>query len=179
MLADETPQRSGLNERARFVLTFGGIAGLGLLLYCFPYRENGISEQAFDSFLAGYARLAYSLIRLFDPSAVLVGNEIHGLYAVRIVKGCDAMEAKILFIAAVLAFPTAWLPKLGAALAGLVALTVINVLRITSLYYAGLAFPKLVELLHLEVWPLLLVACAVLLFLWFTKLTTGRAAGAS
>ncbi len=172
MIADR--KRSVLDARARFVLAFLAFAAVGLVAYCFPYREFGIRETFFDAFLSGYARLAGAVIAIFDPTAVAAGTEIQGQYAVKIVKGCDAMEAKILFVSAVLAFPTSLGRKLLAAGAGLLALTTLNVLRIASLYYAGMAFPKLVDVLHLEVWPLVLVVFAGLLFLWFAALTTDR-----
>jgi exosortase/archaeosortase family protein len=85
---------------------------------------------------------------------------------VRIIKGCDAMEAKILFAAAIVAFPALWRRRLAMLAAGLGALTLLNVLRITSLYAVGTALPAKVEFLHLEVWPFVMVTVATLLFLW-------------
>lgn len=161
------------------MLRFLAIAGVLLLAYCFPYKENGISERFFDSFLAGYARLARVAIALFDPSASVFGNEIHGRYAVRIIKGCDAMEAKILFVAAMLAFPGAWRPKLAVALAGVSVLTLVNLLRITSLYIAGVLKPKLVEPLHFETWPFIMIGVAGLLFLGGTSIVRGAGPEAS
>jgi exosortase/archaeosortase family protein len=166
----EIVERPSRGDERRFVLRFLAFAGVLLLAYCFPYKENGISERFFDSFLAGYARLARVAIALFDPSASVFGNEIHGRYAVRIVKGCDAMEAKIMFVSAVLAFPGAWKRKLPVALAGLVVLTAVNLLRITSLYIAGVLRPKLVEPLHFETWPFIMIGVASLLFLGGTSL---------
>lgn len=157
-------------EQRRFVLKFLALAGALLVIYCFPYKENGVSERGFDVFLAGYARLARVAIALFDPSASVFGNEIHGRFAVRIIKGCDAMEAKILFVSAVLAFPGTWPRKLLVAATGLVALTLVNVLRIASLYVAGVLRPSLVEPLHFETWPFIMVAVASLLFLGGTTL---------
>jgi exosortase/archaeosortase family protein len=154
------------SSQRRFIVTFCAVGGGLLLAYCFPYKEYGISERCFDVFLRGYARLAYLPIHLFDPSAFLVGNEIHGRFAVRIIKGCDAMEAKILFAAAIVAFPALWRRRLAMLAAGLGALTLLNVLRITSLYAVGTALPAKVEFLHLEVWPFVMVTVATLLFLW-------------
>lgn len=154
------------SSQRRFILTFCAVGGALLLAYCFPYKEHGISERWFDAFLESYARLAYLPIRHFDHSAFLIGNEIHGRYAVRIVKGCDAMEAKILFTAAVVAFPAVWPRRLAVLALGLGALTLLNVLRITSLYAVGTALPAKVEFLHLEVWPFVMVTVATLLFLW-------------
>jgi exosortase/archaeosortase family protein len=158
----------------RFVLAFCITALALLALYCFPYKEHGYSERFFEAFLAGYARLAHALIHQLDGSAVLIGSEIHGRFAVRIVKGCDAMEAKILFVSAVVAFPAPWRRKLAVGILGLCALTALNVVRITSLYGAGIARPTLVEVLHLEVWPFVMVAVAALLFLGASDFMLGE-----
>jgi exosortase/archaeosortase family protein len=177
MATVESEARMALDPRLRFLIGFAGFATLGLFAYCFPYREHGINESFFDACLTGYARIAHAPISLLDRSAIVVGNEIHGRYAIRIIKGCDAMEAKILFASAVLAFPGAtWPRKLAATALGLLTLGVVNVLRITSLYYVGIAFPNLVEVLHLEIWPLAIIALAAGLFLVFVAHSTGEAA---
>jgi exosortase/archaeosortase family protein len=173
MTGPSATPRAWLSAQTRFVLIFCSSAALLLLLYCFPYREHGISERGFDAFFAGYARLAHALIRLVDPSALVVGSEIHGRFSVRIIKGCDAMETNILFVSAVLAFPAKLPRKVGAALLGLLLLTALNLLRIASLYAAGAARPDVLELLHLEVWPFVMIAVAALLFLGSTTLMAG------
>jgi exosortase/archaeosortase family protein len=162
---DAARSSSDRASQRRFVLRFFAIAAALLLLYCFPYKENGFSERWFDAFLADYARLARAFIALFDPTATVFNGEIHGRFAVKIVKGCDAMEAKILFVSAVLAFPAKWTRRLMVVALGLVTLTAVNVLRISSLYFIGTFRPTLVDPLHLEVWPFLMVAVASGLFL--------------
>jgi exosortase/archaeosortase family protein len=108
---------------------------------------------------------------LFDPRVVVQGNVVTGRYALSIVKTCDAMEANLLFLAAVLAFPAApapvkrrWPRKLLAALAGIAAISALNVARICSLYAVGIYYPSAFELFHIEVWPLLLIGAAAALF---------------
>lgn len=162
------PARPRLNEQLRFVLRFGAIAGTLLLIYCFPYQENGLSEAWFQDFLAGYAKLAAGLIRLFDETAIVSGTEIQGRFAVRVVKSCDAMEVKILFSSAVLAFPAPWKHRLVGVLGGLAALTTINLVRITSLYLVGIWLPSAIDVLHLEVWPIVMLLVATAMFLAYT-----------
>jgi hypothetical protein len=43
-----------------------------------------------------------------------------------------------------------------------------NIARICSLYFIGIYRPKLFELWHIEVWPLILIAVAVTAFLLWT-----------
>ena len=124
------------------------------------------------------AKLAGSALSLFEPSLQVHGQDIIGRTSLRIVKNCDAMEAEILFVAAVLAFPTAWPKRLIGALLGALLIAAINVLRIASLYQIGVHFPKAFEFVHLEIAPLVLVASAVAVFLlWATLGATGTSPG--
>jgi exosortase/archaeosortase family protein len=156
---------------ARFAVTFAALAAVLFALYAFPWAEHGISERLLRGYLAGYARVAGGILGIFDPRVVVAGNVVTGRTALAIVKTCDAMEANLLFLAAVLAFPAApgaalrrWPRKLLAALIGIVAISALNVVRICSLYAVGVYFPSAFELLHVEVWPLLLIAAAAAIF---------------
>ena len=113
-------------------------------------------------------------LSLFEPGVQVHGQDIIGRTSLRIVKNCDAMEAEILFLAAVLAFPSAWRKRVVGATLGVVAIAVVNVLRIASLYHVGVHFPMAFEFVHLQLWPLLLVASAVAVFLiWATWARSG------
>lgn len=151
--------------RLRFALGFVAIAGVLFGVYTFPYQESGISERWFTSYLSAYAHVAGCVLSLFEHDLVVHGQEIIGRTSLRIVKNCDAMEAEILFVAAVLAFPSPWRRRVLGVFAGIVAIAAVNVLRIGSLYYIGIHFPGAFEFVHLQLWPLFLVASAVAAFL--------------
>jgi exosortase/archaeosortase family protein len=144
----------------RFAFAFAGISALLLGAYAFPYAELGWSEAWFDAYLSGYAHLVAHLLRTVDPGVSVDGTVITGRYALRIVKTCDAMETNLLFTAAVLAVTGPWRRKLGALALGLGALVLTNVLRISSLYFAGAFTPGAFRMLHEEIWPPVLVALA-------------------
>jgi len=155
--------------RVRFAITFVVIAGLLFSVYTFPYAENGIREGWFAAYLRGYARLSGHVLALFDPSVTVLGQDIVGRYNLSIVKNCDAMEANILFVSAVLAFPSSVRARLVGVGVGLPVLVTLNVLRICTLYFVGLLLPGAFEFFHLELWPLLIVAAGVAAFLlWAT-----------
>jgi exosortase/archaeosortase family protein len=151
--------------RVRFAAGFVLVAGALFALYTFPYAENAISERWFDDYLAFYARAAGLALRQLDSAVSVSGSDILGRYPLRIVKNCDAIEVNILFVSAVLAFPTRWRRRALGLLLGLPALVALNITRICSLYFIGVSAPDSFELFHLEVWPLVLVGCAALLFL--------------
>jgi exosortase/archaeosortase family protein len=144
----------------RFALAFGAISAVLLGLYAFPYRELGLSEHWFDVYLSAYAELVGKVLGCVESGVHVDGTLVAGRYSLRIVKTCDAMEANALFSAAVLALAGPWAKKLGALALGLVVLVAANVIRISSLYYAGALAPGAFRVLHEEVWPLVLVAVA-------------------
>jgi exosortase/archaeosortase family protein len=156
----------------RFVLRAGVLAAFALAVYHFPYAEGGWARGAFAAYLRGYARLAGLVIRLFDHQSHVVGDVIAGRFSMQIVKGCDAVDAKIILITAVLAFPAPLRQRLTGIAFGLVFLTGLNVLRLTTLYFVGIYAPSSFELLHLEVWPIAIILAAVACFFGWTRLTT-------
>lgn len=175
----ESSGRSANLLRLRFAIGFIVVAGALFSVYTFPYEESGISERWFAAYLSLYARLAGGILSQFDPTLTVSGQDILGRFNLRIVKNCDAMEANILFAAAVLAFPGAWGKRLVGVFFGVPVLVAINVLRICSLYYVGIHLPGAFEFFHLELWPLVMTASAVIVFLVWATWGEGRAAGAS
>jgi exosortase/archaeosortase family protein len=167
----DRPPADGSTRRAqlRFALTFVGVAAVLFAVYAFPYAPHGPAARVFESYLSAYARLAGRLVWVFDRQASVAGNVIEGRYSLRIVKTCDAMEANMLFLAAMVAFPAPWRRKLLAAAAGIVGLIVANVLRIGSLYLIGVYAPHSFDLFHAELWPPVLVAIALCEFLLLVR----------
>jgi exosortase/archaeosortase family protein len=155
--------------RIRFAAIFGVTGGALLTLYSFPYAEHGVREDWFASYLAVYARLAGLVLRLFDSGVRVVGNDIVGRVSLTVAKNCDAMDVTLLFTAAVLAFPAPWRRRLVGIAAGVAALTLVNVLRIASLYFVDLRWPSAFETIHAEVWPLAIVVLAAGAFLAWSR----------
>lgn len=149
----------------RFALLYAGIALALFGIYAFPFELFGHREDWLHGYLAGYARLAGSVLSLLDSSVSVTDTFIHGRYPLQIVRNCDAADVKILFASAVLAFPAPLRRKLAPLALGTLALVVVNVTRICSLYYLGVADPRWFHAAHEEVWPLLLVAFTAGLFL--------------
>lgn len=153
----------------RFVLVFAAIAACLFTVYTFPYREHGLSEDMFDSYLALYAQAVGAVLSLAEPQISVIHTDIVGRFALRIVKNCDAIEVHILYTAAVLAFPAPLARRLWGLALGHPIVIALNILRICSLYYVGWLAPTRFETFHMEIWPLLLIACTSLLFLGYAR----------
>ncbi len=152
-------------QGARFALKYALIAGTLFAIYAFPFELLGAKHDWLEGYLAAYARLAGSVLGLFESGIVVVGTHIDGRFPMEIVRNCDAIEVNILFISAVLAFPATWRRRALAVALGLPALVLLNVLRICSLYAVGVHAPQLFAVAHEQIFPLLLVVAAALAFL--------------
>ncbi len=150
---------------AGFVGRFVVLGGLAFTVYAFPFELFGSRQDWLTSYLAAYARLAGAALSLLEPGIVVSGNVIQGRFPMQIVRTCDAAEVTILLSSAVLAFSGPWRKKLLALCVALPALLAANLLRICSLYFLGVARPAWFEAGHEEVWPLLLVMFAGVVFL--------------
>ncbi len=152
------------SRSGRFAVKFASVAAAGFGLYCFPYASDGPVEEFFRAYLSLYARIAGAVLRLFEPSVTVVGSVIVGRSSLEIVKNCDAMEVIILFGAALFAMGGPSRRSAAALAAGIAILVALNILRICSLYFLAIHWPSAFEVVHLEVWPLLLIAFAVGVF---------------
>ena len=165
--------------RLRFALIFGATALVLFSLYGFPYAEEGSVQRWFDGYLRAYAHLAGAALRIFDHHVAVSDNVITGRFSLSIVKTCDAMEANLLFLAAIAAFPAPWWRKVIAGGVGLVLLVVVNVFRICSLYFLGVYAPSVFEVAHIEVWPIIIILATVAEFVGWTFWMSGAPVAAA
>jgi len=154
-----------LEPRVRFAALFALLSATLFSLYFFPYAENGGSEVWLTLYLEKYTALVGAVLGIVEPHVVVSRTQILGRFSMSIVRSCDGMEANMLFCAALLAMPGVWWRKALALCAGLVALMAFNVLRLCCLYYVGVYFPAQFDFAHYDLWPLLIIAFAVLDFL--------------
>ncbi len=88
---------------------------------------------------------------------------------IRIISECTALYPIVIFASAVLAFPASWKHKLWALL-GVPILAAANLIRIVSLCYIELWFPRAADMAHFVVWQSLMVFFTVLIWmLWAAR----------
>lgn len=124
------------------------------------------------------------LMQVFDDKVMVQGSDIRNSqtgYAVSIKSGCNGVEAAMILAAAILAYPAAWLKKSVGMMVGVLAIQILNVVRIISLYYLGAWSQKALDIAHLYVWPGLIILDALVIFLlWIHWLgRESRLAGAT
>jgi len=95
-------------------------------------------------------------------------------FAYTVVAECTAIGPIILFAGAVFAYPATIRSKAAGIAMGVVFLTVLNLVRLVSLFYIGSAFPQYLPMAHFLVWQAAIIIFAILFWLfWVERFTRG------
>ena len=120
------------------------------------------------------ARISAAIVTLFDARVIAYGKILQSTangFAVSIEAGCNGIEAAIILIAAMLAFPAPWKHKLIGVAAGLFAVQLLNIVRVISLFYLGQWNMKVFEWSHLYLWQALIMLDVLVVWLvWMRTL---------
>jgi exosortase H (IPTLxxWG-CTERM-specific) len=153
-----------------YFLILGALFGLETT----PWAQ-AFTVGTWTQFLADFSG---GLMQIVDPTVMVQGSDIRNSqtgYAVSIKSGCNGVEAAMILAAAMLAYPAPWLKKLSGMVIGVLAIQILNIVRIISLYYLGAWSQKALDIAHLYIWPGLIILDALVIFLlWIHWLGRGR-----
>lgn len=154
----------------RFGLTFAAV-----LVALFVAELTPPGQRYFvDPWTASVARASTTAIHSFDSAVAVVGDTIiskRNGFAIQILAGCNGIEAMIVLIAAILAFPAPWRNRLAGIAIGIVAIQALNLVRIVSLFYLGQWSFAAFEWAHLYLWQALVMLDALVVWLvWLRTL---------
>jgi len=127
------------------------------------------------------ATVSAGLVKWFDPYVLVSGKILQSTangFAVSIEAGCNGVEATIVLVAAMLAFPAPWKHKIIGLVAGIIAVQGLNIVRIISLFYLGQWNYDVFEWAHLYVWQALIMLDVLIVWLlWVRTLPKAGRAG--
>ncbi|MET0204297.1 MAG: exosortase H [Casimicrobiaceae bacterium] len=152
----------------RFFVLFLLLLALLFGLELTPWAQRWFVEP----WTTALARISTSLVTLFDSGVQATGKVIASTsngFAVSIEAGCNGIEATIVLLAAILAFPAPWKHKLVGVAAGIVAVQGLNVLRVISLFYLGQWNRDVFEWAHLYVWQALIMLDVLVVWLVWVR----------
>ena len=126
---------------------------------------NAVNDRLIEPFTAGVASASGIALNLIGQGIEMQGTIIrNSAFAVNIKNGCNGVETMIIFLAAVLAFPASWKAR-GVGLAfGLIAIQLINLVRVVALFLTGVYFPDFFDSSHTVLWQTVVILFGV--FLW-------------
>ena len=142
---------------------------LAALYFLVAWRP--VNDRVIVPFTAGIARVSGLILRVIGEPVTMNGTTISGGgFAVNIENGCNGIETALLFVSAVLAFPAPWRARALGAVAGLVAIQLVNLVRVVSLFWIGRHYPSLFQSSHTVIWQSAVVLFGVVLFfLWAAR----------
>jgi len=157
-----------------FVLGFGVLMGL---FYAVTTLIPFYKEHLFPAYLDFNAKLSGSILNALGQEITVASEVISSSrFSISIRRGCDAIEPSALFAAVVLAFPAPWRRKVCGLVVGVFFLLALNLLRIITLFFIGIHYPKMFHVAHVELWPAVFIFLAIFCWaLWIQWTMKGRA----
>ncbi|MDR0479756.1 MAG: exosortase H [Burkholderiaceae bacterium] len=153
-----------------FVLVLAVLFGVEML--------NTVQAAVVTPWTALVAHASAAIVKLIDPSVISYGRVLQSArtgFGVSIEPGCNGVEAAIVLLAAMLAFPSPWLMKLWGILIGFAAVQIVNVIRVVTLFFIGQWSMKVFEFAHLYMWQALIMLDVLIVWLIWMRLVARRA----
>ncbi|MCX2971980.1 exosortase H [Halieaceae bacterium IMCC8485] len=160
----------------RFVITFAIV-----LVALFSLEMlNPVQEHLVVPFTTMLAKISAALISPFDNGVIAYGKVLQFKdtgFAVSIEAGCNGVEATIVLIAAVVAYPASWKARISAIALGFLAIQVLNIARIISLFYLGDWDIDIFSWVHLYLWPSLIMLDVLVVFIVYLRYLSRKPSG--
>jgi len=161
-------KRFGPVVEAWVVFVVSAAVMIMILIWSRPFTDSILPR-----WIASYTALALKLMGLGGKVQNTVVNSSLG--SVEIIRECTGVYPTALYLAAVFAYRCSWRSKLLGIFGGIIAIQVLNLIRIVSLMLVLKWSPDSFEFMHLTVWQSLMVFLTALLWLlWSTELTRPR-----
>ena len=152
---------------------FAVLLAVYLLIAWKPVNDNVIVP-----FTALVAQVSGGLLKLIGQDVTVAGTVIRSArFAVNINNGCNGVEAMLILLASIAAFPASMKSRAIGLGLGALAVQVLNAIRIVTLYLLGAYQPRLFDLFHTAVWQIAIIMAAIGFFLlWSSRVAPARVA---
>src|SRR4051812_28584096 len=149
-----------------FLVLFVVLLGGGFTLISLHW----VNDHVIEPFTAGIARTSGGVLNAMGQHVSMDGTVIRSLhFAGNIRNGCNGGEAMLIFLAAVLAFPASWKSRLAGLALGILAIQVVNLVRVVALFLTGVYFPKIFDTSHTVIWQTIVILFGVLLWIFWAN----------
>ena len=147
----------------RFLLVFCAVLGS---LFAIEMLSP-VQQAVIQPFTVLLANVSTAVIVPFDNTVITQGRilrDVNTGFAVSIEAGCNGVEATIVLVAGIMAFPASLRHKMIAILVGFLFVQALNIVRIISLFYLGQWNYTVFEWFHLYLWPVLIMLDVLVVF---------------
>ncbi|HEY0555495.1 MAG TPA: exosortase H [Thermoanaerobaculia bacterium] len=153
-----------------FLILFVVLLGGGFTLISL----NWVNDHVVDPFTAAIAGTSGAVLNAMGQHVTQNGTILRSAkFAVNIRNGCNGVEAMLIFLAAVLAFPASWKSRGAGLVLGILAIQVVNLIRVVALFLTGVYFPRIFDTSHTVIWQTIVILVGVLLWIfWANRFAT-------
>jgi exosortase H (IPTLxxWG-CTERM-specific) len=139
---------------------------------------NPVNDHVIVPFTGGVARVSGVLLHAIGQPVEVSGTVIRSSrFGVNINNGCNGVEAMLILLASIVAFPASLKARAIGLLLGAIVVQVLNAVRIVTLYLLGAYQPRLFDMFHTAVWQILVILAAIAFFLaWSARVAPNRLA---
>lgn len=132
---------------------------------------NQVNDAVIVPFTGVVARCSAVLLSGLESGVHAEGTVIRSpRFALDVRNGCNGVEAAILLAAAILAFPATLRSRLIGLPIAVVAIELLNLVRLVCLFWLGEHYRWIFDFLHVAVWQSLVILAAISIFvLWSWK----------
>lgn len=131
---------------------------------------NPVNDNVIVPFTRGLAQSAGLILNLIGQGVTTTGTVIASpRFAVNINNGCNGVEAMLILLASIVAFPASLKARVVGLLLGALAVQLLNEVRIVTLYLLGAYQPRLFDMFHTAVWQIVIIAAAIGFFLYWSS----------
>lgn len=161
-------------NQALFLLKFFLVLVAAYLLIAW----NPVNDRVIVPFTTAIAQWSGALLNMMGEAVTVTGTTIRSSkFAVNINNGCNGVEAMLILLAAIVAFPATLRARVTGLLLGALAVQLLNAVRIVTLYLLGAYHPRLFDLFHTAVWQIAIILAAIGFFLaWSARVAPNRLA---
>jgi exosortase H (IPTLxxWG-CTERM-specific) len=163
---DDVPFWRRNRRELTFLVLFAVLLGGGFTLISLHW----VNDHVIEPLTGAIADVSGATLNALGQRVTMAGTVIRSpRFAVNIRNGCNGVEAMLIFLAAVLAFPASWKSRLTGLGLGILAIQVVNLIRVVVLFLTGVYFPKLFDTSHTVIWQTIVILFGVMLWIFWAN----------
>jgi exosortase H (IPTLxxWG-CTERM-specific) len=163
---EEGPFWRRYRRELTFLILFVVLLGGGFTLISLTW----VNDHVVEPYTAGIASASGAVLNAMGQHISQNGTVLRSAkFAVNIRNGCNGVEAMLIFLAAVLAFPASWKARVAGLVLGILAIQVVNLIRVVALFLTGVYFPSIFNASHTVIWQTIVILFGVLLWIFWAN----------
>jgi exosortase H (IPTLxxWG-CTERM-specific) len=150
----------------RFLVVFLVVLGASFALLAW----RPVNDHVVEPFTGLIARASGITLQAIGQDVTRHGTVLRTPgFAVNIRNGCNGVEAMVILLAAILAYPAPWRARLLGLALGAVVIQAVNLIRVVALFLTGAYFPRFFDSSHTLVWQSIVILVALLVWLFWAQ----------